>query len=86
MLNETRDLKLELFDVLNKLKNMEAGMSSKLHDSIYLRYKGKPYAIHLIELEDAEVTEKDRKKYVNCDDTYIKDMKNITSMETFLRD
>ena len=64
MLNETRDLKLELFDVLNKLKNMEAGMSSKLHDSIYLRYKGKPYAIHLVELEDAEVTERDRKKYV----------------------
>ena len=86
MLKETRDLKLELFDILNKLKDMEAGMSSKLHDSIYLRYKGKPYAIHLIELEDAEVNEKDKKKYINCDDTYIRDMKNIDSMETFLRD
>ena len=86
MLKETFELKEQLFDILNYMKDMEAGMSSKLHDSIYLRYKGKPYAIHLIELEDAEITEKDRKKYVNCNDTYIKDMKNIDSMETFLRD
>ena len=86
MWNETRELKLDLFDILNKCKNMDAGMSSKCLDAIYLRYKGKPYAIHLIELEDSQVTEKDRKKYVNCDDTYIKDMKNIDSMIYFIEE
>ena len=84
MNKETSELKLELFRLLNMIKNMEAGMGSGIHDAIYLRYKDKPYAIHLVELEDAQVTDKDRKKYLNCDDTYIKDMKNIESMKYFM--
>lgn len=84
MNKETSELKLELFQLLNMIKNMEAGMDGEIHDAIYLRYKNKPYAIHLVEMEDAEVTDKDRKKYLNCDDTYIKDMKNIESMKYFI--
>ena len=86
MLKETFELKEQLFDILNYMKDMEAGTTSEIKDAIYLRYKGKPYAIHLIEMEESEVTEKDRKKYVNSDDAYIKDMKNMDSMRHFLRD
>ena len=63
MNKETSELKLELFRLLNMIKNMEAGMGSGIYDAIYLRYKNKPYAIHLVEIEDAEVTDTDRKKY-----------------------
>ena len=84
MNKETSELKLELFRLLNMIKNMEAGMDGEIHDAIYLRYKDKPYAIHLVELEDAQVTDTDREKYLNCDDRHIKDMKNIESMKYFI--
>ena len=84
MNKETSELKLELYRLLNMIKNMEAGMDGEIHDAVYLRYKDKPYAIHLVDMKDAEVTDKDRKKYLNCDDTYIKDMKNIESMKHFI--
>ena len=84
MNKKTSELKLELFQLLNMIKDMEAGMDGEIHDAIYLRYKDKPYAIHFVELEDAQVTDKDRKNYINCDDNYIKNIKNIKSMKYFI--
>ena len=86
MLKETTELKLKLFNLFNELKDMESGIDGEIHDAVYLRYKGKPYAVHLVEMEDAEVTEKDKQRYPHQNEQYIKDMKNIRSMKTFLRD
>lgn len=84
MLKETKELKLKLFNLFNELKDMEAGIDGEIHNAVYLRYNGKPYAVHLVEMEDAEVTEKDKQRYPHQSEQYIKDMKNIRSMKTWL--
>ena len=76
----TRELKQQLFDILSYVKDMEPG-----HDStpgiFYLNYKGKHYAINLIEMDEPTITDSDKKKYLNCDDKYIKAMKCIDQLK-----
>ena len=76
----TSELKLQLFDILSYCKDMEPG-----HDStpgiFYLNYKDKHYAIKLIEMGEPTVTDKDRKIYTNCVDTYLKAMKCIDQLK-----
>ena len=81
MLKETTELKLKLFNLFNELKDIEAGINGEVHDAVYLRYKGKPYAVHLIKMEDDVVTEKDRKHYVHISDNRIKDYKNLEKLK-----
>ena len=61
----TMELKHQLFDILSYVKDMEPG-----HDStpgiFYLNYKDKHYAIKLIEMDGPTITDRDRKKYLNC--------------------
>ena len=74
------ELKLQLFDILSYVKDMEPG-----HDStpgiFYLNFKNKHYAIKLIEMAEPTITDKDKKKYLNCDDKYIKAMKCIDQLK-----
>lgn len=86
MLKETAELKLKLFNIFNELKDMEAGIDGQIHDAIYLRYKDRPYAVHLVEMEDSTVTEKDKQKYPHQTEQYIKDSKNIKTMKFFIKD
>lgn len=76
----TSELKLQLFDILSYVKDMEPG-----HDStpgiFYLNFKNKHYAIKLIEMAEPTITDKDKKKYLNCDDKYIKAMKCIDQLK-----
>ena len=76
----TSELKLQLFDILSYVKDMEPGCDST-PGIFYLNYKDKHYAIKLIEMTEPTITDKDRKKYINCDDTYIKSMKCIDQLK-----
>ncbi len=81
MLKETLELRNELHDILNHCKNMEPGYTSAVQNALYVRYKGKPYAMHLIEMEDDVVTDRDREHYVHSDDNSIKDWKNLDKLK-----
>ena len=76
----TRELKQQLFDILSYCKDMEPS-----HDStpgiFYLNFKDKHYAIKLIEMDEPTITDIDKKKYINCDDKYIKAMKCIDQLK-----
>ena len=76
----TSELKLQLFDILSYCKDMEPG-----HDStpgiFYLNFKDKHYAIKLIEMDEPTITDRDKKRYTNCDDRHIKAMKCIDQLK-----
>ena len=76
----TMELKHQLFDILSYVKDMEPG-----HDStpgiFYLNFKDKHYAIKLIEMDGPTITDRDKKKYLNCDDKYIRAMKCIDQLK-----
>jgi hypothetical protein len=80
---EMWELKQQLFDILSYVKDMEPG-----HDStpgiFYLNFKNKHYAIKLIEMDEPTITDKDKKKYINCDDKYIKAMKCIDQLKCLI--
>ena len=74
------ELKLQLFDILNHVKDMEPGCDST-PGVFYLNYKDKHYAIKLIKMDEPTITDSDKKKYINCDDKYIKAMKCIDQLK-----
>lgn len=76
----TRELKQLLFDILSYVKDMEPGCDST-PGIFYLNYKDKHYAINLIEMDEPIITDRDKKKYINCDDKYIKAMKCIDQLK-----
>ena len=76
----TMELKQQLFDILSYVKDMEPGCDST-PGIFYLNYKGKHYAIKLIEMAEPTIIDKDKKKYINCDDSYIKAMKCIDQLK-----
>ena len=76
----TSELKLQLFDILGYIKDIEPGCDST-PGIFYLNYKGKHYAINLIEMDEPTITDRDKKKYINCDDKYIKAMKCIDQLK-----
>ena len=77
---EMWELKQQLFDILSYVKDMEPGCDST-PGLFYLNYKGKHYAIKLIEMDEPTITDRDKKKYPNCDDKYIKAMKCIDQLK-----
>ena len=74
------DLKQNLFDILSYVKDMEPGQDST-PGIFYLNFKDKHYAIKLIEMDEPAITDRDKKKYANCDDKYIKAMKCIDQLK-----
>lgn len=76
----TMELKRQLFDILSYIKDMEPGCDST-PGIFYLNYKDKHYAIKLIEMDEPTITDRDKKKYLNCDDRYIKAMKCIDQLK-----
>lgn len=76
----TSELKLQLFDILNHVKDMEPGCDST-PNIFYLNYKGKHYAIKLIEMDEPIITDRDREKYLNCEEKHIKAFKCIYQLK-----
>lgn len=77
---EMWELKQQLFDILSYVKDMEPGCDST-PGIFYLNYKDKHYAIKLIEMDEPTITDRDKNKYTNCDDKYIKAMKCIDQLK-----
>lgn len=77
---EIWELKQQLFDILSYCKDMEPGCDST-PGIFYLNFKGKHYAIKLIEMDAPSISDKDKKKYFNCDDKYIRAMKCIDQLK-----
>ena len=73
----------KITEILNNCKGFNVGWDG---DSLnkgyfYIRYEGKPYAIKVIEMDDAVITDRDRQHYANSSDETIKDFKNIKNLE-----
>lgn len=73
----------KIAEILNNCKGFEAGYGGDTLNKgyFYVRYNSKPYAIKVIEMDDAVVTDMDRRHYSNSSDETIKDFKNMRNLE-----
>lgn len=78
------ELITKLHTVLNNVKGFIAGYGTKgCDDRMYINYNGKHYMLKLVELDPIEVTDKDRRKHLNCDDELILTFKYIDELKYY---
>ena len=73
----------KITEILNNCKGFNVGLDG---DSLnkgyfYIRYEGKPYAIKVTGMDDAVVTDTDKRRCPNSPDETIKDFKNIKNLK-----
>ena len=78
------ELIIKLNTVLNNVKGFIAGYGTKnFNDRMYINYNGKHYMLKLVELDPIEVTDRDRRKHLNCDDELILAFKYIDELKYY---